>query len=426
MEQISSSVALSDRPQPEPLSTSPFPPPAPPPLYPPGDFFTSSPSPPHKRRRARAAIVAVVALVAGATAGVVLESRLNTGSTTEPTVAPATSPATPATPATAEPLPTVASESPASSTRLDTDAIVALVDPAVVDITTRIDGGEAAGTGMVLTSSGLVLTNNHVINGATQISVQIAGKGPTYNAHVVGYDVTDDIALVQIEDVSGLTTITVGDSTSVAVGDDVVAIGNALGSDGPHAVSTGTVEALDQTITANDLTGDSESLRGLIQTDATIQPGDSGGPLVSTSGHVIGINTAASVGNRRGLSSTAAFAIPIATAIEIAQQIQNGQGSATVHIGDRGILGVKITSNRFVDQQGVRVASVTADGPAAGAGIEVGATITAIDQATIGSVDDLDAALFPHSPGDQVEVTWIDAAGTSHTATVQMVAGPPA
>ena len=422
MEEINSAVALTERPAYEPLSTSPFPPPAPPPLYPPGDFYSSTPTPPHRRGRARAAIVAVVALVGGATLGVILESGHNEGSTTGTTVStPATS-----TPVPAGPLPTVASASPSSSTELGTEAIVALVDPAVVDITTTIDGGEAAGTGMVLTPSGLVLTNNHVIDGATKINVQIAGSGPTYNAHVVGYDVTSDIALIQIENVSGLTTISVGDSTSVAVGDRVVAIGNALGSDGPHAVSTGAVEALDQTITANDLTGDSESLSGLIQTDASIQPGDSGGPLVGTDGRVIGINAAASVGNRRGGSSTAEFAIPIATAMEIAQQIQNGQGSPTVHIGDRAILGVKITSGGSLDQSGVRVASVTADGPAVGAGIEAGATITAIDQATIGSIDDLDAALFPHSPGDQVEVTWTDAAGTSHTATVQLAVGPPA
>ncbi len=343
MEQINSAVALSERPVHETLSTSPFPPPAPPPLYPPGDFFTSTPTPPHKRRRGQAAIVAIVALVAGAVAGVALESQRNSGSTTETT---ATDPATPTT-ATAEPLPTVAEVSPTGSTELDTDAIVALVDPAVVDITTMIDGGEAAGTGMVLTSSGLVLTNNHVIDGATRINVQIAGSGPTYDAHVVGYDVVDDIALIQIENVSGLATIAIGDSASVAVGDGVVAIGNALGSPGPHAVGTGSVEALDETITANDLTGDSESLSGLIQTDATIQPGDSGGPLVNTSGQVIGINTAASVGGRRGFSSTSEYAIPIAKALEIARQIQNGQGSATVHIGDRAILGIKITSSRF-------------------------------------------------------------------------------
>ena len=422
MDENNSAIALTDRPAHEPLSTSPFPPPAPPPLYPPGDFHTSTPTPPHRRGRARAAVVAVVALVAGATAGVILESRHNGGSTTETSISTPTT----VTPAAAEPLPTVASVSPTNSTALGTDAIVALVDPAVVDITTMIDGGEAAGTGMVLTPSGLVLTNNHVINGATQISVQIAGSGPTYDAHVVGYDVIHDIALIQIENVSGLATISVGDSTSVAVGDRVVTIGNALGSDGPHAVTTGAVEALDQTITANDLTGDSESLSGLIQTDASIQPGDSGGPLVSTAGGVIGINAAASVGYRRGGASTAEFAIPIATALEIAQQIQDGQGSATVHIGDRAILGIKITASRFVDQLGVPVASVTADGPAAGAGIAAGATVTAIDQSTIGTLDDLDAVLFLHHPGDQVQVTWTDAAGTSHTATVQLAVGPPA
>jgi S1-C subfamily serine protease len=424
MEEISSAVALSERPAHEPFSTSPFPPPAPPPLYPPGDFYIPAPAPSPKRRKTRLALVALFALVAGTTAGVVVESQRNGSSATKTSATTAITPTTPTTAPSTEPLPTVAAAPQASSTALDTNAIVALVDPAVVDITTRIVGGEAAGTGMVLTASGLVLTNNHVIDGATAISVQIAGSGPSYTAHVVGYDVADDIALIQIEDVSGLATITAGDSTTVAVGDRVVTIGNALGSAGPHGVSSGSVDALDQTITANDLTGDSESIGGLIQFDATIQPGDSGGPLVNDAGQVIGMNTAASVGNRRGLNSTAGYAIPIAKALDIAQKIQDGTGSATVHIGDRAIMGVEIASS--LDQTGARVAAVSAGSPAAAAGIVRGDTITAINGTTISSVDDVGVALFTHSPGDEVQVTWTDTGGTSHTATLQLIAGPPA
>jgi S1-C subfamily serine protease len=164
----------------------------------------------------------------------------------------------------------------------------------------------------------------------------------------------------------------------------------------------------------------------LIEIGATLQPGDSGGPLVSSSGQVIGINTAASVSGRRVTSSTDGFAIPIDRALAIAQQIETGESSATVHIGDRAVLGVEVISSRSFTQAGATVDGVNAGSPAANAGMEPGSVITAIDAAAIGSIADLETALFPHSPGDSVGVTWTDAAGTSHTETVQLIAGPPA
>ncbi|MEP7115369.1 MAG: trypsin-like peptidase domain-containing protein [Ilumatobacteraceae bacterium] len=426
MDEFRSAVAVTERPAYEPPSTSlftPFPPPTTPPLFPPGEFdFATTPAP--KRRRTRAAVVAiVVSVLVAVAAGVVVQSQRDGGSTAAPTSAPSV--ATPTTAVAQEPLPTVVAPLPVD-TPLDTDSIVATVDPAVVDITTTIDGGEAAGTGMVLTPSGLVLTNNHVIAGATSISVQIAGSGPTYSAHIVGYDKVDDVAVIQLEGVSGLTTITPGDSAAAAIGDGVVTIGNALGAAGPHAVGSGSVTAVDQTITANDLTGDSESVDGLIQFDATIQPGDSGGPLVNTAGQVIGMNTAATVRDRRRLTSEEGYAIPIASALAVAQQIQDGTGSVTVHIGDRAILGVEVTAPRSVGQNGALVANVHADTPAAGAGIVSGDTIIAIDDVTISAVEDIGSALFPHSPADEVQVTWLDANGVSHSATAQLIAGPPA
>ena len=407
-----------------------FEPPTGPPLAPPGyppsppydGGYLPSPEPPRRRRSSRA-VVAFVALAAGVAAAVGIESRDNSTNTAQPAV---TTPASGSTSASGsnEPLPTVAPSLPTTTKNLDTNAIVALVDPAVVDITTRIDGGEAAGTGMVVTSSGLVLTNNHVIDGATKIAVQIAGTGPTYDAHIVGYDVAHDIALLQIEGASDLKTISVGDSTGLDTGDKVVTIGNALGSSGPHAVSSGTIQALDQSITANDLTGDSEDLTGLIETDASLQPGDSGGPLVNSSGQVIGINTAASL-NRRGTRSTSGYAIPIDKALAVAQQIENGKDSASVHVGDRAILGIEITAGPSSDQSGVRVTRTTADGPAAKAGMERGATITEIDGTTINSIEDLEKVLFQRHPGDKVTVTWLDTSGATHTASIAMVAGPP-
>jgi S1-C subfamily serine protease len=305
---------------------------------------------------------------------------------------------------------------------------VAKVDPAIVDINTTLDGGEAAGTGMVLTPSGLVLTNNHVIEDATSIHVQIQGTGPTYTAHIVGYDVTDDIAVIQIEGVSNLKTIGVGDSAALQVGDGVIAIGNALGTDGPHAVTTGSVVALDQTITAGGDGPDtsSETLHGLIQSSAALQPGDSGGALVNRSGQVVGMNSAALASRRRSSnsSSSVGYAIPIDHALSIAQQIVDGKGSSTIHIGDRGILGVEIAQ---ADNANSVVVSQVQDGsPAAKAGIQQGDTITAIDGKSVSSLDDLQGVLGTRSPGDHVKVTWTDSSGQTQSATITLIAGPPA
>jgi S1-C subfamily serine protease len=288
---------------------------------------------------------------------------------------------------------------------------------------------------MVLTSSGLVLTNNHVIDGATSIQVQIDGTGPTYSATVVGYDVTHDVALLQMQNVSGLKAIPVGDSSKVAVNDPVVAIGNALGRSGPPAVTQGSVSALNQSITANDTSGNSETLNGTIQINAPIQPGDSGGALVNTSGQVIGMNTAAAGGYRQYSASSVAFAIPINSALSIARQIQAGQGSATIHIGVRGVLGVQVqpasagNGNPFggaSNTSGAPIVGVASGSPAASAGLVAGDVITSVGSKTITSVGDLQPALDPYHPGDRVNISWVDSAGQHHSATLSLMAGPPA
>jgi S1-C subfamily serine protease len=402
----------------EPLPTGPPVPPwttAPTAAAPPWSPPTTPPvavgptRPPRQRPRRwalAAAIAAAVAAVAVATTG-----ALSPSSPT-PSVSDQRLPTAPATGAT-----------PAGQ---DASAIVAAVDPAIVDITTTVDGGVAAGTGMVLTSDGLVLTNNHVIGGATSIAVQIAGDGPSYDAHVVGYDVTHDVAVIQLEDVSGLATVPVGDSSSVRPGDEVVAIGNALGASGPHAVSSGVVQALDETVTAQgDTPGASETLHGLIQHDATLQPGDSGGALVNSSGQVVGMNSVALASGGRFATSDSSegYAIPIDDALAIAQQIINGEASATVHIGDRAILGIEI-SQQSDSSAGVVVAQVD-DGPAADAGVQPADVITAIDGTTIRSLTDLQDVLGPHRPGDHVKLTWRTSSGTTKSATVTLIAGPP-
>jgi S1-C subfamily serine protease len=307
------------------------------------------------------------------------------------------------------------------------DAIAAAVDPGIVDVNTTLGyrGGAGAGTGMILTTSGAILTNNHVVEGATSITVTLVDTGRTYPATVVGTDATHDVAVIQIHGVSGLKPIPMGDSSAVTVGDGVVAIGNALGAGGTPAVVTGNVTALDQTITVTDDSGgNTQTLSGLIQTDAPLQPGDSGGPLLNRSGQVIGIDTAASAGRRFRAGASVGLAIPINQARAIAAQIQAGQGSATVHIGLPGFLGVQIASTQRSAARGAVVAGVVAGGPAAAAGLAAGDIITSVDGQTVTSPDALSAATGSHHPGDKVTVRWTDTSGAQHRATVVLATGP--
>ena len=243
------------------------------------------------------------------------------------------------------------SNSSNSSGPSDVSAIASKVDPGLVDINTTLgyQDDEAAGTGIVLTSNGVILTNNHVIDGATSVSVTDVGNGKTYTASVVGYDRTKDIAVLQLNNASGLTTATLDTSANVSVGEQVVGIGNAGGTGGTPSAAGGTVTALNQSITASDEgDGTSEQLSGLIESNADIQPGDSGGPLVNTSGQVLGMDTAASAGfsfqSNDQSSGTQGFSIPITTALGIAREIEAGDASTTVHVGETAFLGVEIST----------------------------------------------------------------------------------
>lgn len=319
--------------------------------------------------------------------------------------------------------PSTASGSGGSSAQ----AIAGKVDPGIVDIDTAdsFAGGAGAGTGMILTSGGEILTNNHVIDGATNITVTLVATGKAYKATVVGTDPTEDIAVLQLQGTKGLTPAPLAGAAPVAVGDAVVAIGNAGGLGGAPSVVTGTVEAVNQTITASDMGGaNAETLNGLIQTNAPIQPGDSGGPLVDQSAHVIGIDTAASVGRRFSTGAAQGFAIPIGHALSIARQIEAGQASATVHIGLPGFLGVSIAPTNASAVSGAVISAVIAGRPAAAAGLRSGDVITAVDGQAVDSAKRLSALTHAHKPGDRVSVTWSDAAGTTHTASVTLVAGP--
>ena len=321
-------------------------------------------------------------------------------------------------------------QSSGGSGGLNVGAIESSVDPTVAVINTTLAGarGEAAGTGMVVSSSGEILTNNHVIESSSRVRVQIGGKGRTYPADVLGYNVAEDVALLKVDGVSGLDTITTDDN--VTVGEPVVALGNAGGRGGTPDASPGAVRGVGQTIQVADTSG-AQTLRNLIRIDASLEPGDSGGPLVDADGQVVGMNTAASSGGRFRLrtGSNEGYAVPIATAMSVANQIRSGQGSGDTHVGERAFLGVSI---RSVGQSGSRrrssalVEGVQSNSPADDAGIQEGDTIVSLAGRSITSIDDLTSALAPHHPHDKVDVGWVEQNGHHHTARVTLASGPPA
>jgi S1-C subfamily serine protease len=323
--------------------------------------------------------------------------------------------------------------STASGAPSNAAAIAKKVDPGLVDIDTTLGyaGEEAAGTGMVLTSTGEILTNNHVIDGATSIKVTDIGNGKTYSATVVGYDRTQDVAVLQLVKASGLTTVSLGNSSKVTVGQAVVGIGNAGGVGGTPSYAGGSVRLLNQSITASDEGGgNSEKLVGLIETNADIQAGDSGGSLVTTSGQVIGMDTAASSATQfQAATSTQSYAIPINEALGLAQAIVAGKGSSVVHIGTTPLLGVEINPDATAadgsSASGAVVSGVVTGTPAAGAGIAVGDTITAVNGKRVTSADALTTTLGTDKPGEAVQITYVDSSGQSHTVTVQLASGPP-
>ncbi len=264
---------------------------------------------------------------------------------------------------------------------------------------------QAAGTGIILTSQGEILTNNHVVEGSTAIKVTVESTGASYTAKVVGTDETDDIAVLQLvdssgADVTGLTKATL-DTGTLSAGDSVISVGNAEGT-GNLVAASGTVTALDQSITvANDITGADENLTGLIETDADVVSGDSGGPLIDKQGEVTGVVTAASSGSR----DVTGYAIPINTAVSIAKKIVNGEASSSIVIGLPAFLGVELAS----DQTGTGVLV---------SGIVDGSAAT--------TADSLSSLIKAHALGDQVTITYTDASGASHQVTVTLAAGPAA
>ena len=241
-----------------------------------------------------------------------------------------------------------------SGSALNEAAVEQKVRPGLVDITSTLKYASetAEGTGMILSASGLVLTNNHVIDGATEVKVALADNtSQSYTARVVGYDSTDDVALLQLTGASGLPTVSFGDSSQVRVGVPVLALGDAEGKGGVRP-ALGTISSLDRSIQASDQGSNSiEDLNHMLQTNAQIQQGDSGGALANNAGLVIGMVTAANTSADGQAGGTMGFAIPIDTALNIARQIASKRSSATVYIGLPGFLGVEVAQSNSPDPQ---------------------------------------------------------------------------
>ncbi len=305
----------------------------------------------------------------------------------------------------------------ATASSLDTSVATDSQSAGLVTITSEVGfgAGEAAGTGMVIGSDGLVVTNHHVVEGATSISVTVVSTGQTYDAEVLGYDAERDVAVLRLDGASGLETVST-DTSGVAVGDDVTAVGDAGGDGGVLTAAAGTVTDLHHPITVSDAsTGEASRLRNLIEVDADIIPGDSGGALLSSSGSVVGMNVAASSGS----SDITGYVIPIRRVLRIADQVVAGDESGSVEIGYAAFLGVSLTS-------GLTLAGVVPGSAAADAGLSAGDTLTSLGGATVSTYAQLRRAVAAHDVGDQVRVTWTDPSSTPHSATVTLGRAPVA
>jgi len=346
----------------------------------------------------------------------------------------------------------------------------------IINTTLQYSSERAAGTGMVINAgNGLVLTNNHVIENATKITATVPATGHRFLAKVVGYDVTGDVALIQLQDPSGLHQVPLGDSSQVKVGDVVTALGNAQGQN-EIVPASGHITGVNRTITASDQGGavKSETLHGMLQTDAGVVSGDSGGPLVNAAGQVIGMDTAGNDVRFPDQQAAAGFAIPINTALSVAREIAAGHASSTISIGYPPFIGIYVAQGtssdprqQAADQQqqqnngfggngfggngtgsggqscynngtglpvpatiapvssGTLVVGTICGSPAAVAGVTAGSAITSVNGQAVGAPQSLHAQIAKYRPGDTVSLTWVTPSGQHKTANVTLTAGPP-
>jgi S1-C subfamily serine protease len=308
--------------------------------------------------------------------------------------------------------------SPAGATGHSTHPVKAAANVGIVDIYTTLgyEDGRAAGTGMIISRTGEVLTNNHVIAGATKFKVVDVTTHHKYTATVVGYSVTRDIAVLQLANASGLRTVKRGGAIPLHVRMQVVARGNAQGLGGPPKMARGRIIALHQQITASGDGLDPETLNNMIATDAPVVPGYSGGPLENSQNRVLGIVTAGSTsGAPRG------FAIPLSQALRLARQIESGKSNGVVHVGPTAFLGVLLENIAGE----AKIQSVVPGKPADVAGLVKGDVITSLNGVTISSRADVRRVVLSLVPGTAVAIGWTDTNGTTQTGTITPISGPP-
>ncbi|RRQ28303.1 PDZ domain-containing protein [Rhodococcus sp. Eu-32] len=319
--------------------------------------------------------------------------------------------------------PPVAAPSPLP---LTPEQITSQVDPAVVTITAEWGTSGVAGTGFVVDPAGLVLTNYHVIE--TAASVTAVGNGLMYDASVLGYDKTRDLAVLQLDSAAGLPVAVIGRSADVAVGDAVTAIGNASGA-GVLVPAPGQVVALDKTVTAqSSVDGSRNELTGMIQIDADVRAGDSGGPLVDAWGSVIGVDAAGLSDEARLTQAPEAYAIPIDIAMTVVDQIREGRSAGTVHVGPTPFLGVQVrdvSAWNANPSQGASVVGVEYNSPAERTGLVRGDVIVSFDGRPVRSSDDLAAEMVGRRPGEIVRLEWVTTTGVRRTQMATLETGSP-
>lgn len=310
------------------------------------------------------------------------------------------------------------SSAPSTTTSsLDTTVATATQSAGLALVSTTLDfgEGEAAGTGLVIGSDGIIVTNHHVVADSTDIEVTVAETGETYAATYVGGDAARDIAVLRLTGARGLTTVDT--DTELATGDPVVAVGDAGGDGGSLTASAGSVLKLRKAITVSDeLDGTTSRLRGLIEVDADVISGDSGGALLNADGQVVAMNVAASSGS----AAITGYAIPVARVLRVADAILSGDDSGSVVLGYDAFLGVELTNG----STSPRLAGVIDGTAAATAGLVVGDSIIRVDGTRVATSDALVAAPSQHSAGDLVVLTWTDTTGATQRATVTLGTAP--
>ena len=379
--------------------------------YTPSQFYGQQPAPVATKRRWPLALVAgIVALVLTA-GGFSFAARTIQGALPSPASTATTEPQT----LPSEPSGNQGQQGGGTTTG---NAVAPAQSAGVVLIESDTGSGVAAGTGMILTADGRVLTNYHVVAGSDKVAVTVADTGDTYTATVVGFDQSRDVALLQLKDARGLTTVKLDDD-QVAVGDAVAAVGNASGG-GELVKAGGTVTATDQSLTVSSDSpwGSSEDLSGLIETNARAVPGDSGGPMFDAENEVLGMTTA---GSTRARTS---YAVPISTALAVVEQIGTGQDAGTVRVGPAGYLGIRVADADEGSSTGKTITEVVAGSPAETAGVISGSRLTKVGDTTIRSSTNLASVIRALEPGEQVTIEWTAPDGGRKTAAVTLGSSP--